>query len=180
MSAAEGGGFIPFSPPPSSLASSNANQALPHPRSTPLKAGGTKESSFIRHVDRQILHIQRRFAKRKTSTNEHLRETDEEGRMIEEVDDPTTKAQLERSEEWHDVPGYNSFAEAVRDIEELIGVIWISGTRTKEHLYCRRSRIKLSDCSLSSSPVPHFAGTSHQHNDYCVSCCSKTNVSIAW
>jgi len=123
------GGFIPYSPSASSVASSNTAQALPHPRSTPLKPGGTKESSFIRHVDQQILHIQRRFAKRSAPSDGFVKETDEDGRMIEEVDDPTTKAMLERSEEWHDVRGYNNFAEAARDIEELIGVIWVSGTR---------------------------------------------------
>ncbi|GAB7344259.1 hypothetical protein MBLNU457_2136t1 [Dothideomycetes sp. NU457] len=128
MAASNAGGFIPYSPPPSSLASSNASQALPHPRSTPLKPGGTKESSFIRHVDHQILHIQRRFAKRTAPTDGYVQETDEDGRTIEEIDDPTTKSQLEKSEEWHDVRGYNTFAEATRDIEELIGVIWISGT----------------------------------------------------
>jgi len=137
MAASNSGGFIPYSPPPSSLASSNASQALPHPRSTPLKPGGTKESSFIRHVDQQILHIQRRFAKRTAPTDGYVQETDEEGRMIEEIDDPTTKSRLARSEEWHDVRGYDSFAEATRDIEELVGVIWISGTRTRRHFVGR-------------------------------------------
>ena len=98
MAASNSGGFIPYSPPPSSLASSNASQALPYPRSTPLKAGGTKESSFIRHVDQQILHIQRRFAKRTAPNDGFVQETDEEGRMIEEIGDPTTKSQLEKSE----------------------------------------------------------------------------------
>jgi len=136
MAGAGPGGFIPYSPPASSVASSNTAQALPHPRSTPLKSGGTKESSFIRHVDQQILHIQRRFAKRKAPYDGFVKETDEEGRLIEEVGDPATKVQLERSEEWHDVPGYNSFAEASRDIEELVGVIWVSGTR-RARLYRR-------------------------------------------
>jgi len=129
MASAGAGGFIPYSPSASSVASSNTAQALPHPRRTPLKSGGTKESNFIRHVDQQILYIQRRFAKRQAPSDGFVKETDEEGRMIEEIDDPTTKLQLERSEEWHDVPGYNSFAEAARDVEELVGVIWVSGTR---------------------------------------------------
>jgi len=57
--------------------------------------------------------------------------------MIEEIDDPTTKSRLARSEEWHDVRGYDSFVEATRDIEELVGVIWISGTRTRRHFVGR-------------------------------------------
>lgn len=180
MAASNAGGFIPYSPPPSSLASSNASQALPHPRSTPLKPGGTKESSFIRHVDHQILHIQRRFAKRTAPTEGYVQETDEDGRMIQEIDDSTTKSQLEKSEEWHDVRGYNTFAEATRDIEELVGVIWISGTR--RHLHLRspcRSPHQLSESSISSSPVCHLTGSSYQHHDYCFSCGSQTHVQTA-
>jgi len=49
--------------------------------------------------------------------------------MIEELSDPATTARLARSEEWYDVPGYASFGEAVKDVEELVGVTWVSGTR---------------------------------------------------
>ena len=125
------GGFVPISPPPSSIASSGVN-TLPQPRRSPLKPGGTKESAFIRHVDQRLLRIQRRFAKRDpalASQSSHIREVDEEGRMIEEVSDPATSARLARSEEWYDVPGYASFGEAVKDVEELVGVTWVCGTR---------------------------------------------------
>lgn len=131
MPADNAGGFIPYSPAPSSLASSSSPATLPHPRSSPLKPGGTKESSFIRHVDQQILHIQRRFAKRDAAQQQAgITEIDEEGRRIEEIDDPFTTAKLARSDEWHDVPGYATFADAARNVEELVGVIWVSGTRT--------------------------------------------------
>lgn len=128
---ADGGGFIPYSPPPSSLASSNASQTLPHPRSSPLRPGGSKESNFIRYVDQQILHIQRRFVKRDASLQQipGVKEVDEEGRVIEEVNDPASLGQLGRAEEWHNVGGYKTFAEAARDVEEITGVIWVSGTR---------------------------------------------------
>ncbi|CAD0014921.1 unnamed protein product [Aureobasidium pullulans] len=123
------GGFVPLSPPPSSIASSNTPNSLPQPRRTPLKPGGTKESRLIRHVDQQLLHIQRRFAKRDPSLgHEGVREMDEEGRMIEQLNDPATEKRLQQSEEWNDVQGYAGFAEAARDVEELIGVIWVSGT----------------------------------------------------
>ena len=128
MSAYEaGGGFIPYSPPPSSVSSSHSPHSLPQPRSSPLKPGGSKESKLIRYVDNQVLHIQRRFTKRDASLigQEGMKEVDEEGRMIEEVRDPATI----KSEQWHDVPGYGSFAEAARDVEELVGVVWVSGTR---------------------------------------------------
>lgn len=131
MAADAAGGFIPYSPAPSSAASTTTAQSLPHPRSTPLKPGGTKESSFIRYVDNQILHIQRRFAKRdERLQGRGVREIDEEGREIEEVNDSAAMGNLGRQDEWNDVPGYSTFVEAARDVEELVSVTWVSGTRT--------------------------------------------------
>ena len=107
---AQSGGFI-LSPPPSvTSAITNANSELPHPRSTPLKPGGSKESAFIRYVDERLLRIQRRFAKRETpSINGD--EADRDGAAI-----------------WDSVQGYKSMREACNDIEELMGVVWVSGT----------------------------------------------------
>ncbi|KEQ68468.1 hypothetical protein M436DRAFT_58268 [Aureobasidium namibiae CBS 147.97] len=106
MSDLAGGGFVPLSP--SSIASSHTPNSLPQPRRTPLKPGGTKESRLIRHVDQRLLHIQRRFAKRDPSL--------------------ATEKRLQQSEEWNDVQGYSGFGEAAKDVDELIAVIWISGT----------------------------------------------------
>jgi len=107
---AQSGGFI-LSPPPSvTSAITNANSELPHPRSTPLKPGGSKESAFIRFVDDRLLQIQRRFAKRETpSVN---------------GDD----AQKDAAAIWDSVQGYKSMREACKDLEELMGVVWVSGT----------------------------------------------------
>ena len=57
------GGFLS---PPTSSASSALYSHLPHPRTSPLRSGGSKESTLIRYVDQQILNVQRRFAKRTT------------------------------------------------------------------------------------------------------------------
>lgn len=114
------GGFIPYSPPPSSVASSSATFTLPQPRKTPLKAGGNKESSFIRYVDQQILHIQRRFAKR-DALGQSAKDVDDEGRLMQEVG--------AKKSDWNDVPGYPSFGAAAKDVEQLVDVIWVSGTR---------------------------------------------------
>jgi len=165
MSSYGAGGFIPFSPPPSSIASSDSPQGLPRPRSSPLRAGGSKESSFIRHVDQQILHIQRRFAKRRDTTDGHVKEVDEEGRMIEEIGDNTSKSRLASSEEWHDVSGYGSFAEAARDVENLMAVIWVSGTRTASRYSCVDNTQMLSRCSIPSNTISHLPGTAHQYHD---------------
>lgn len=105
------GGFI-LSPPPSSVTSaiSNAKSELPHPRSTPLKPGGSKESAFIRYVDERILKIQRRFAKRETPSING--------------DD----AEKDAAAIWDSVQGYKSMREACKDLEDLVGVVWVSGT----------------------------------------------------
>ncbi|THY30478.1 hypothetical protein D6D00_02908 [Aureobasidium pullulans] len=145
------GGFVPLSPPPSSIASSNTPNSLPQLRRTPLKPGGTKESRLIRHVDQQLLHIQRRFAKRDPSLgHEGVREMDEEGRMIEQLNDPATEKRLQQSEEWNDVQGYAGFAEAARDVEELIGVIWVSGTPALQVPYL------INMALLTTTMIPAF------------------------
>lgn len=123
---AQAGGFLPYSPAPSSVASSAANALLPHPRASPLRPGGSKESSFIRYVDQQILDIQRKFAKRDAAPGVSAVDGDELGRRVDS-DEP--KRVLDESERWHDVAGYKSFAEAARDVETVVGVIWVSGTR---------------------------------------------------
>jgi hypothetical protein len=108
---AQSGGFI-LSPPPSSVTSAitNANSELPHPRSTPLKPGGSKESAFIRYVDDRLLKIQRRFAKRETPS---LNGDD---------------AEKDAAAIWDSVQGYKSMREACKDLEDLLGIVWVSGT----------------------------------------------------
>lgn len=110
MSSPQAGGFL--SPPPSSVASAGttANSALPHPRASPLRPGSSKESTFIRYVDERLLRIQRRFAKRTTPTAAGD-EIEKDAALI-----------------WDDVKGYKSMREACKDVEELIGVVWVSGT----------------------------------------------------
>jgi hypothetical protein len=97
------GGFLRselITPPPSSAASSTVANSLPSPRQHPLKSGGPKESAFIRYVDQGILLAKRRWAKRK-------------------FDDGSAG----------EVKGYHSFKEAGKDLDSLIDVVWVSGTR---------------------------------------------------
>lgn len=79
-----------------------------------------------------------------------MRDVDEEGRLIAEVGDPafatasaaaasastsslssssSSSSRLAPSEEWYDVPGYTGFAEAAKDVEELVGLTWVTATR---------------------------------------------------
>ena len=106
------GGFFPqgsslLSPTTSSV--SSVASPLPHPRSTPLKSGGSKESTFIRYVDSGILKVRRRFAKHAEIQDKNV----------------TTGQAHDKG----DVPGYTSFAEAAHDVDKLIDIIWVSGTR---------------------------------------------------
>lgn len=162
----EPGGFIPLSPPPSSIASSSLRSTLPHPRRTPLKTGGAKESTFIRFVDQRILHVQRRFAKRDSSLglrNAHIKEVDEEGRLVQEIGETTA-----RSDDWNDVPGYAGFGEAAAEVEEIVNVIWISGTRTS-NIPVRSSCVETAESdrvdSLLTGAISHITGTSRQYHD---------------
>jgi hypothetical protein len=106
------GGFL-LSPPASSIASPlrSDRQTLPLPRDVPLRSGGSKESTFIRFVDQKMLHIQRRFAKRTTPASALLSEMDRE-----------------KADSWGDVKGYSSMKEAFTELEDLVNVVWISGT----------------------------------------------------
>jgi hypothetical protein len=102
------GGFIqpPHHPhpgllsPPSTIASTS-HHFLPHPRTHPLRPGGTKEADLIRYVDDTLLLIKRRWAKR------HFAD-----------------------ERAGSVKGYHSFAELAGDLDGVVGVVWVSGTRT--------------------------------------------------
>lgn len=104
----QAGGFIPpsylLSPPASSLSSSATHVILPQARAQPLKAGSTKESELVRFLDEKTLHIQRRFAKRGTSVTSAF--------------NPKI-----------DVKGYESFSEAAKDVDSLVDLLWMSGTR---------------------------------------------------
>jgi hypothetical protein len=99
----EEGGFVrPVLTPPRSLASSATTKAnLPHPRTTPLKSGSSKESMFIRFLDENITRIQRRHTLR--GNKQHQNETNS---------------------------GFTSFVQVAKELDTLLNLVWISGTRT--------------------------------------------------
>ncbi|WEW59863.1 hypothetical protein PRK78_005344 [Emydomyces testavorans] len=99
------GGFLPSSlpsPAPSSaLSSASISHSLPQQRHHPLKPGSTKETTVINYVDSHILAINRRHAKKFSSS------------FAGEKDDDR---------------GYERFREVVKDIEAVVDVLWVSGT----------------------------------------------------
>jgi hypothetical protein len=121
------GGFI-LSPPPSSISSSQTatSSALPRPRASPLRPGGSKESAFIRYVDDHILQIQRRFAKRTTPAAN--------GDEIER----------DAAAIWDDIRGYKSMREARKDVEDLLSVVWVRGTPSLQIPYLINLALLLS------------------------------------
>lgn len=124
--------------PPRSSASSHVASTLPHPRSSPLRAGGNKESTFIRYIDQRILHIQRRFAKRTTPSGNGLSDV---GR--------------DKADAWGDVKGYSTMREACQDIEELLGVVWISGTPNLQVPFLINLAVLLSTVINAMPPSPN-------------------------
>ena len=73
---------------------------LPRPRRNPLPPGGPKEASLLFYVDNALENIGKRV------TNKHV----------------TTLYPGE-------LEGYKSFAEFVKDLDGLVDVVWVSGTR---------------------------------------------------
>ena len=105
----ESGGFLHFtlpSPAPTTPTPSSAASILPSPRSRPLRAGGTKESALVHFVDSKLLQISGRYEKRFGR--------DAEGKIPLGIE-----------------PGYESFGEAAKDLESVLDIIWVSGTRMK-------------------------------------------------
>jgi len=106
------GGFLqptlPSPPPSSATSASTASSALPRPRNTPLKPGSGKESSFIDYVDNKLLGVSRRYEKRYNANFE----------------DQTTSGIEER--------GYESFGQVAKDLENVVDVVWVSGTRADD------------------------------------------------
>lgn len=99
------GGFIPIASPTPSSTSTATPSALPKQRSHPLRPGSVKESTLINHVDQTLLSINRRHAKKFSSRYEE-----------------TSEPESER--------GYESFREVVDDVEPVVDLVWVSGTRT--------------------------------------------------
>lgn len=130
------GGFLQStlpSPPASTVTSaSTATPALPRPRANPLKPGSSKESSFIDYVDNKLLGISRRYEKRYNADFEDEATLGIEGR------------------------GYESFEELAMDLEAVIDVVWVSGTRMKPQVLYSRTYTKTCCANTASLQTPYM------------------------
>jgi hypothetical protein len=91
-------------PPASSATASQHPSPLPQPRRRPLQPGGTKESELIRYLDHGVNQIQKRVDNRVTNRKEKP--------AIDQAD------------------GYRAFWEVAKDLDGLVDVVWVSGSRT--------------------------------------------------
>jgi hypothetical protein len=111
------------SPTSSHVSSFATNSVLPAPRRHPLRPGSEKEISLINYIDGKMLRISRRYGKKFT----------------------------EPESSHDDAPGYMSMQEIVADIDPLVDVVWVSGTRMFKSswsffllFYFRLSRLNIS------------------------------------
>ncbi|KAJ4151227.1 hypothetical protein LMH87_011940 [Akanthomyces muscarius] len=98
----QSGGFIPptgLLSPTLSTASSRGAAALPHPRQRALNPGGSKEDIVRRYVEETLLDVSRRYVKKFSGS------------------DPDDG-----------VAGYTSFIEVAKQLEEVVDMLWRSGT----------------------------------------------------
>ena len=100
------GGFLPpsglLSPTPSTASSARtaAGAGLPHPRATALHPGSSKEDMVRRYVEERLLNTSRRYVKK--------------------FGEPSPD---------DNVVGFTNFAEVCRELDGVVNVLWLSGTR---------------------------------------------------
>ncbi|KAL2172338.1 hypothetical protein VTG60DRAFT_6177 [Thermothelomyces hinnuleus] len=106
------GGFLPQSlpsPAPTASTVSTRPVGLPHPRSRALRPGCGKEDQVRNFISDRMAHITRRFVKKvgAASLGDKV-----DGQMMDD----------------EDVEGYNSLDELCKDLNEVIRIVWLSGT----------------------------------------------------
>lgn len=125
----EAGGFLqPITPTPASFnAHSPSNSSiLPHPRSHPLKPGSSKESSLINYVDQRLLAISRRYELRSNPIANKQ---------------PTSNPEDK---------GYRDFGAVAIDLDTLVDVVWVSGSRSSHITECAMAECRDADHGASS------------------------------
>ncbi|KAF3002666.1 hypothetical protein E8E13_009615 [Curvularia kusanoi] len=120
-------------PPASSVAASQHASTLPQPRRHPLAPGGARESELIRYLDHGINQIQKRVDNRVTNRK--------------------TPALVGQES------GYRAFWEVAKDIDGLVDVVWVSGSRTYTFVVSESPAIRcLTDFSVQKAnlQVPYL------------------------
>ncbi|KAH8887851.1 hypothetical protein GQ53DRAFT_692545 [Thozetella sp. PMI_491] len=134
------GGFLPPTPqsPALSAASSRSIAGLPHPRARPLRPGSIKEDRVRNYVSDRMLHISRRYVKK-----------------------------FGIPEEGDEVIGYRSMAELCKDLEEMINIIWLSGTPSLQIPYLLNVASEFNTWLSSFPPSPNATFSTLRKLDHC-------------
>lgn len=144
------GGFIHpsslTSPAPSSFSTSTATpSSLPRQRAHPLKPGSIKETALINHIDKSIMMVNRRHAKKFSSA-------------IGEQDIPAAER------------GYESFKEVVKDLEAIVDIVWVSGTRMLAPVHyslgLNIGKEVTANTSIASLQIPYLISLAGLVNSY--------------
>lgn len=129
----EAGGFLQPIMPSSNANSPSNSSILPQPRSTPLKPGSSKESSLINYVDQRLLDISRRYELRSNPIANKQ---------------PTSNTEDK---------GYKDFGVVATDLDSLIDVVWVSGSRLSHTIECAMAECRNADHGASASlQIPYF------------------------
>ncbi|KAK7964179.1 meiotic recombination protein DMC1 [Apiospora saccharicola] len=137
---ANAGGFVqPTLPSPApSTASSRAAAGLPHPRLKPLVPGSRKEDYARKYAESRLLHISRRYVKKHG------------------IPDPTDT-----------VKGYDNFEELCHDLEEVIFVLWFSGTPSIQVPYLLNIALAFTEYIEAFDPAPTATFSLLKKLDHC-------------
>ncbi|KAF2006479.1 hypothetical protein P154DRAFT_406516, partial [Amniculicola lignicola CBS 123094] len=106
---------------------------LPTPRSKPLKPGGVRESELIQYLDGMILGIKRRWAKRMFKDSE---------------------TGPGRGNKGYEAKGYKGFGEVVKDVEEAVDIVWVSGSPNLQIPYLLNIALLVVEILPDFPPAP--------------------------
>ncbi|KAI1170982.1 hypothetical protein F4777DRAFT_583354 [Nemania sp. FL0916] len=139
---ASAGGFLPprnsLPSPTPSTASSRVAALLPHPRSRPLVPGSRKEDYARDYVARRLLHISRRYVKKFG------------------IPDPADE-----------ITGYEGMDQVCRDLDEVVDVLWFSGTPSLQVPYLLNAALAFNTYLPSFPPAPRPTFSLLKKMDHC-------------
>ncbi|KAI5294673.1 hypothetical protein KEM55_006514 [Ascosphaera atra] len=123
MSYSDAGGFIPDEEPEQSstnlpLSDYAASVQLPEQRHKPLRAGTNKEWDTNRWIESKMTSLNRKHAKRF-----------EPGKAFGIPSQGAQDTSKETAQQVDDEPGYSNLRELAADVEQIMNVLWVCGTR---------------------------------------------------
>ena len=95
-----------------------------------MRPGSAKETAFIHHVDQRINKISRKLAKRDGSA------------------EPEARREMSKED------GYQSFRQVGRDIDCLLGIVWVSGTPSLQIPYLMTLALIVLNSMSGFPPAP--------------------------